>query len=123
MFQEQHTHNLRMALDEALRYNDDIARQVDKLETEISSDFACGLWRLSQMQTVHIRKTGCDRYGLSVWTQGYRIRALSLQRIGRYLHVIDENNTPCGSVYYFPENDALLIESLGLCTSIEKSDV
>lgn len=70
MSQEQHTHNLRMALDEALRYNDDIARQVDKLETEISSDFACGLWRFSQMQT-----------------------------------------------------DALLIESLGLCTSIEKSDV
>lgn len=109
-----------MALDESLRSNDDLAREVQKLEAETYADSICGSWRLSEDQTVHIRKTACDQYGLSVWTRGFRSRALSLSRICGSLRVINADDTVGGGVYYFPENDSLLIQGIGLCTSIEK---
>lgn len=120
MLQNQETYNLRMAFDEALRNNDEQARKIEKLETENYADHICGTWRLSEDQTVHIRKTGSDRYGLSVWTRGIRSRALSLCRICGSLRVILPDDTVGGGVYYFPENDTLLIQGVGLCTSIEK---
>lgn len=122
MLQNQETYNLRQALDEALRSNDDLAREVQKLETETYADQICGSWRLSENQTVHIRKTGSDCYGLSVWTRGIRSHALSLYRVCGSLRVILADDSVGGGVYYFPENDSLLIEGVGLCTSIEKSD-
>lgn len=114
------TYNLRMALGEALRNNDELARKVEKMETENYADHICGTWRLSEDQTVHIRKTGSDRYGLSVWTRGVRSQALSLKRVGCRLLVIHADDSVGGGVYYFPENDLLLIEGVGICTSIEK---
>ena len=93
------------------------------METETYADQVCGSWRLSEAQTVHIRKTATDQYGLSVWTKGVRSRSLSLSRICGSLRVILPDDTVGGGVYYFPENDTLLIQGIGLCVSIEKSDV
>ena len=62
MLQQMETYNLRMALDEALRSNDDLAREVQKLEIENYADQICGSWRLSDAQIVHIRKTATDQY-------------------------------------------------------------
>lgn len=114
------TYNLRMALDEALRSNDDLAREVQKLEIENYADQICGSWRLSDAQIVHIRKTATDQYGLSVWTKGVRSRSLPLSRICGSLRVIQADDTVGGGIYYFPETDTLLIQGIGLCTSIEK---
>lgn len=120
MSQDPISNNMRRALDEALRCNDYMAAQVEKLETEAYTDYICGLWRLSDTQTVHIRKIRAERYSLCVWAAGKRLQELTLLRIGDQLCLTDAHNQIRGGVYYFPETAALLIETLGFCTAIEK---
>lgn len=45
---------------------------------------------------------------------------MSLRRTNGRLLLIDAEDGVRGGVYYFPESDSMLIEAIGLCTSIEK---
>lgn len=122
MLQNQETYNLRMALNEALVNNDFLSRHAERLERETHTDRICGFWCLSETQDFHIRKIQDGQYRLSVWNGRVRMKNLTLVRTDRGLRVVDANDQFRGWVYYFPENDSLLIEGVGLCTSIEKSD-
>lgn len=75
---------------------------------------------MSDQQTVHIRKDGSNTYTLSRWIKGFRAEVMSLRRTNGRLLLIDAEDGVRGGVYYFPESDSMLIEAIGLCTSIEK---
>lgn len=122
MSQEQYIYNLRLALNEALIANDYLSRDVERLKKETESDRICGSWRLSEDKTVHVRKTEWGQYQVSVWNKTVRTKTMTLKYNDRVLEAFDTEGGLVGCVYFLPLCDSLLIEGIGLCMSIEKSD-